>query len=98
MAKIKNKQMNLLKEDGSKIDYAFLISILVNVPTKEGVTVKEMKRDISILTKFEKVEVDAEVEVNEEELARIASIAEKHKWPQVHVDLIEFVDYLTELK
>lgn len=98
MYKIKNKQTVLQIKDGKLATYADLISLVVNVQVKGGVTIKEMKRDIGILTKFEDLAADAEVEVTDEELQHITAKVQEFKWIQGHVDLVNFEEYIVSLK
>ena len=96
--KLQNKATQLKGEDGKSVDYAFLINLVVNVPVKAGITVKEMKRDIAILTKFENIKLDEEVELTEDELNHIITCTEDFVWAQRHNDITRFSDYLNSLK
>lgn len=99
MAKtIENKATTMLLTEDTPLTYAHLLATIVNKPVKEGVTIKDMKRDLDLLDKLEDA-VDKEViEVTDEELKHLAKETEAFVWGTRHRDLVAFVEYIDSLK
>lgn len=94
MKKLENKSTKILLTEESEVPatYAELLFIVMNRQIPEGLTVKEMARDIEIVKKLQSAET--EIEFSEEEHAFVLECFENAKFPIRHIDIIELYNDL----
>lgn len=95
---IENKETSILLTDDVNLTYAHLLATIVNKPMKEGITIKEMKRDLELLDKLEAAKAGESFEVTDEELKHLIKITLEFQWGMRHKDLVTFIEYVESLK
>ncbi len=93
---ILNKKTQLLLSEDKCITYADLIGMQLNKPLQAGITLKEMKRDLEVLKKLD--EAEEVITLTDEEFKYVANVVEHSQWAVRHLDIIEFADYIANLK
>lgn len=92
-----NKVSTLKIDDGYLSLFDLCSMILERVP-KEGITIKEMKSDLSMSDKFYGKEENEEVEFSAEEIERLKTLLNATRFPFRHKAFIEFSDFIMGLK
>lgn len=94
MRTIENKEMSLMLTETEKLTYCKLLLVILNKPLKQGITMREMKRDLDIVNKLENKEVGDLVEFSDEEIHAIKTAVETHEWYMVNPELVQFGTYI----
>ena len=94
MKKIKNKKTTIQGENGV-LNYAELAKLCVNQPKQGGYTVTDMQQRLRILDKLDK-KGDV-IEIEDADFEVLKPLVKNMKWAIIHKDLVDFVNYLTNL-
>ncbi|MEG0528995.1 MAG: hypothetical protein RR578_01475 [Bacilli bacterium] len=92
-----NKVSTLKVDDGYLSLFDLCAMILERIP-KEGITIQEMKLDLSMSDKFYDRKENEEVEFSAEEIERLKILLNATKFPFRHKAFIEFSDFIMNLK
>lgn len=93
---IENKTTQLVKsEKGDMFDYSDLLLHVFNIPVTEGISIKDMKEDMDILTILQSE--NKKLEFTEHQFNRIKDLVEKSVWAVRHKDIVDFVNYIEVL-
>lgn len=89
-----------LKQAAEPVPYAVLLLNLLDQPLQEGITINEMRKSIALLEKINNaVEYDLpSFEITEDELNKIKNTVENAQWRIIDKGIIDFSDYITNLK
>jgi hypothetical protein len=96
MKTIENKVTVIAKSQDVMATYADLLTSILNKPLQKTVTIKEMRRDIKLIDKFE--EAKETIEVTDEEFKYLVDLVETSEWALKHNDILEFAEYIESLK
>ena len=99
---IKNVKTQLLldKQSNNFASYFDLINICLNKPVPEGITFKQMKKSLELISKFDGVfhgDADYSFALDKEDLSKIKTEVENHLWPVLHQDIVMFSEYIMSL-
>ncbi len=94
MKVIENKKLSI--KPGDIKDYFNLIALCVNKSPEGGYDISEMRKRVKILDKLEGGK--DKVEFEDAEFACIKQCVVNMRWGFAHIDLINFVDYISNLK
>ena len=97
MTTIKNKQTTLLGPTELVMNYGDLLAVVLNQPVREGITLKEMRADLDLLSKIETLQKQEEETFTKEEIDKIKALVSDFKWGARHTDLLDFGDYIDSL-
>ena len=92
-----NKKTEITFE-GKPSGFANLAMIALNTPPQGGWTTDEMRKRIKVLTKLDKQELEAKIELEDAEFDTIHDCTKVLKWQFMHKDIVAFEDYLDEIK
>ena len=94
MKKLENKTTSIKISEDKFLKYSDLLGTVINKPVREGLSVKELKRDIAILNIAE--DATDIMEFSDEQYSYIKEEVENSKWTLRHQDIIDFVEYVSE--
>ena len=79
------------------MSFGDLAKMSLNAPPAGGWTTDEMRSRLTITAKFEKIEKEAAVELENAEFEKVLECS-KIKWNFMHKDIVAYEDHLLELK
>lgn len=100
MTKIENKVTTMKLSEDKMVTYANLVSTSIsNFNMQNLVTVGQMRNLVKIGDIVDKAiaEESETFELDKDCLASIKQIVTDSKWPVIHRDIVEFVDYIESL-
>ena len=92
--KLKNKEIDniefnkIIKEKGLQTDYKSVITMIINSPPREGLSISDMRKRIKILDLLEKS--DEILEIEDEYYKLLQGLVKNFKWMQIDKNIIEF--------
>ncbi len=92
MKKVENRK---LKIPGDVEKYSDLIKVCINRPSKDGCDISEMRKRIKVIDVIEKGGKSLEFE--DADFECLKQCVKNMRWFVVHKEIIEFVDYISEL-
>jgi len=78
------------------LNYADLALLTLNIPPERGWTTAEMRIRLKVEDKLEDVEVEAEVNLEDAEFAKLLECSNL-KWSFKHKDILAYCDHLEEV-
>lgn len=95
MKTVENKTTKIKVSEDKYLTYADLLSIVIDKPIREGITLDEMRRDLRILDVIKQETETLSFEDKDFEIVKEA--VKSSKWAIRHEDLLEFASYISEL-
>jgi hypothetical protein len=90
MYTIENKTTSMLKAENEPVNYAELLTTVLNRPLQKLLSVKDMRRDIILLDKFETAKES--ITLTDEEYKHVSALVEASEWHFRHKELLVFID------
>ncbi len=104
MKTIENKTVNITGRNklGVEVvqhkDYFDLIKLCVNIPPKEGYDVVEMSKRLRILNRLKEGAEGKDVDFEDADYECIKKCVKEMRWAIIHKDIIDFIEYITNIK
>lgn len=95
MKTIENKTTTIFKSEGVYVNYSDLLTAVLNKPIPQSISLKDMRRDIKLMDKFE--DATDSIELSDDEFKHVSGLVENSEWAIKHIDIIAFADYIESL-
>lgn len=101
MKNVENRKVILkLQNQEVPITYAEMLQNLVNQPVKEGVSISDMRKNLTIISVIEDAikEKKEVISFEDSHFETVLSIVDKATWAVNDIAIIDFFDYIQSLK
>lgn len=101
MINVENKKVTLkLQGQEVPVTYAELLKTVVNQPVKEGISLSDMRRNLTIMSTIEAaIENESEtISFEKEHFPTVAGLVETSIWTINDLAILEFSEYIDSLK
>lgn len=95
MKTLTNKETSIQNVDESKMTYADLSKICINVMPQGGLDVTEMMARLKVTNKLE--EGNGTVKLEDSEAETLKACVKSMKWTMMHQDLVDFIQDVDKL-
>lgn len=95
MKTLTNKETEITNIDESKMTYADLSKICINVMPQGGLDVTEMKARLKVTDKLDKS--NGKIELEDAEAETLKACVKSMKWTTMHKDLVSFIEEVEKL-
>jgi len=92
---IENKKTTLPKAEDAVVNYAELLSSLLNRPLSKTIDLKGMRRDLRLMDLLDTTE---DIELSKEDFDYLKDLVDNSEWTIKHKDIVAFADYIDSLK
>ena len=97
MKTIQNKETAIKMNETSNVKYSDLLVIVMDKPTKEGIPLSDMRRDLKILDALDKAKDGSDIELEDSDAAHVKEQVKKSVWALRHKDILTFADDIDAL-